>query len=98
MPSTNRKFRWLVSALCAMVMVTMVAGTVFAQSSNGSVRSPVRDQTDAVIPGARFTLDAFNVFNDPTNRGNNGAQDYMTSAGILDTRGQSNPARQLQIS
>ena len=47
---------------------------------------------------ARFTLDAFNVFNHPNNSGDNGAQDYMTIGGILDTTGQSNLARQLQIS
>jgi hypothetical protein len=46
----------------------------------------------------RFTLDAFNVFNHPNNYGDNGSQDYITSNGILDTTGQSNLARQLQLS
>jgi hypothetical protein len=47
---------------------------------------------------ARFTIDAFNVFNHPNNFGDNGAQDYQTSTGILDTSGQSNLGRQLQLS
>ena len=47
---------------------------------------------------ARFTFDAFNVFNHPNNSGNNGQADYMTTGGILDTTGQANLARQLQIS
>lgn len=47
---------------------------------------------------ARFSIDAFNVFNHPNNFGTNGAQNFQTSGGILDTRGQSNLARQLQLS
>lgn len=39
----------------------------------------------------RFTIDAFNVFNHPNNPAGGGA-------GILDARGQSNPARELQLS
>jgi hypothetical protein len=39
----------------------------------------------------RFTVDAFNVFNHPNNPVGGGA-------GILDTSGQSNPARELQLS
>jgi hypothetical protein len=40
----------------------------------------------------RFTADAFNVFNHPNNSSGVG------SSGILDTRGQSNPARVMQLS
>lgn len=47
---------------------------------------------------ARFTLDAFNVFNHPNNTGNNGSNDYNVSPGVLDTSSQSNLARQLQLS
>jgi hypothetical protein len=46
----------------------------------------------------RFNVDAFNVFNHPNNYGGNGAQDYQYTAGILDTSGQSNLARQMQLS
>ena len=46
----------------------------------------------------RFTLDAFNVFNHPNNRGVNGAQNNISLGGILDTSTQSNLARQLQLS
>ena len=49
-------FRSLTSVFCAMVLVLALASTAFGQSSLGSVRGSVRDQTGAVIPLAKLDL------------------------------------------
>lgn len=49
-------FRRLVSAFCGMALALILTSSAFAQSSNGSVRGSVRDQTNAVIPGAKLEL------------------------------------------
>jgi hypothetical protein len=50
------KFRGSVSAVYGMALALMLTNTAFAQSSTGGVRGSVRDQTNAVIPGARLQL------------------------------------------
>lgn len=86
---------------------TTYGGTGLHPWNNQYIRGPIQWNQDASLfkrfriregMEARFTLDAFNIFNHPNNFGDNGSQDYMTSTGILDTTGQSNLARQLQLS
>ena len=51
----RRKVR-LAQALCAIACALVLNRVVSAQSGSGSVRGAVRDQTNAVIPGARLEL------------------------------------------
>jgi len=46
----------LVSAFCSLALLGILAASASAQSGSGSVRGSVRDQTGAVIPGARLEL------------------------------------------
>jgi hypothetical protein len=39
-----------------MALILALANGAFAQTSNGSVRGSVRDQSSAVLPGARLEL------------------------------------------
>ena len=54
----NRRgiFRGLMSVFCAMALALALASTALGQSSLGSVRGSVRDQTGAVIPLAKLDL------------------------------------------
>lgn len=49
-------FRRLAPASCGVALALILTNTAFAQSSTGSVRGVVRDQTDAVIAGANLEL------------------------------------------
>src|SRR5947208_1662174 len=42
--------------LAAALLFTLVTPAIYSQSSTGSVRGTVRDQSDAVVPNANVTL------------------------------------------
>ncbi len=56
MATRKRGSRKSTAVLSAAALIAVFAAAAFAQSSNGSVRGIVRDQTDAVIPGATLLL------------------------------------------
>ncbi len=56
MQTAVRSFPRLLAVICAIAAPLALTDTAFAQSSNGSVRGTVRDQTGAVIPGAKLEL------------------------------------------
>jgi hypothetical protein len=90
------------------VWIPLKDGTVFRTTYNPNL-NPLRNQYISGPRGwnqnvslykrfrirelteVRFNFDAFNVFNHPNN------PEGVASTGILDVRGQSNPARQLQL-
>src|ERR1051325_10087269 len=55
-PDLSRNCRSI--AISTLLLAILIAGASFAQSSNGSIRGTVRDQSDAVIPNATVTLTA----------------------------------------
>lgn len=57
MQAARAKSCGFVPAICLMIALALIlTNSAFAQSSNGSVRGSVRDQTGAVIPGAGVEL------------------------------------------
>jgi hypothetical protein len=56
MQSRNSKLTNVVCIFCAMVVCLALAGSAFGQSSLGSVRGAVRDQSGAVVPLAKLDL------------------------------------------
>ncbi|MEK7408874.1 MAG: carboxypeptidase regulatory-like domain-containing protein [Acidobacteriota bacterium] len=56
MQTRKDNFRWLAPASCGIALALILTNTAFAQSSTGSVRGVVRDQTNAVIPAAKLEL------------------------------------------
>jgi len=56
MQTQKDSFPRFVPAFYGMALALILTSAAFAQSSNGSVRGSVRDQTNAVIPGAKLEL------------------------------------------
>ena len=56
MQTRRGTFRGLMSVFCVMALALALASTALGQSSLGSVRGSVRDQTGAVIPLAKLDL------------------------------------------